>query len=399
MKKTIRDIDVSNKKVLVRVDFNVPVDDRGNITDDTRILETLPTINYLRQMKAKIILMSHLGRPKGAVVEKYSLKPVAKRLSEILKVPVKMAPGCVDEETRKIAASLSASEILLLENLRFDKREENNDPEFASQLASMAEMFVQDAFGTVHRAHASTEGAAKHLPSACGFLLEKEILYFNKVLEKPERTFVAILGGAKVSDKIAVIQNLLDKVDAMVIGGAMAYTFLKAGNISVGNSLIEKDRIDMAGEIMQKAKSKKVGFFLPIDHVIADKISENAQVKETRGVEIPDGWTGVDIGDMTINRIAPVILSARTIMWNGPMGIFEMDKFFKGTGKVAELVAEATQKGAVSIIGGGDTVSAVKKSKLADRVSHISTGGGASLELLEGKILPGIAVLPEKASR
>ena len=396
MKKTLKDVSLKNKRVLVRVDFNVPLDEKQNITDDTRIKETLPTINYLKEQKAKIILMSHLGRPKGKPEEKYSLKPVAKRLSELLKQEVKMAPGCVDAETKKLALGLQPGEILLLENLRFNPGEEKNDPAFAGELASLGEIFVQDAFGTVHRAHASTEGVAKYLPSCAGFLLEKEINYFSKALENPERTFVAILGGAKVSDKIMAIENLLNKVDALIIGGAMAYTFLKSKGISTGNSLVEQDKIEIATKLLKKANERNIRFFLPIDHIIADKISEDADSKETQGVEIPDNWIGVDIGHMTINRIAPVIMQAKTIVWNGPMGVFEIEKFSAGTKKIAEIVANATKNGAVSIIGGGDTVSAVKKAGVQDKISHISTGGGASLELLEGKILPGIAVLPDK---
>jgi phosphoglycerate kinase len=396
MKKTIKDIDISEKKVIVRVDFNVPLNDALQITDDTRIRGALPTIDYLLKQKAKVILMSHLGRPKGKVQEKYSLKPVAKRLGEILNMAVKMAPGSIDEETKKLAGGLKPGEILLLENLRFDGREEKNDETFAKELASLAQVFIQDAFGTVHRAHASTAGIAKCLPGAGGLLLEKEMNYFSKVLDNPVKPYVAILGGAKVSDKIPVIKNLLGKIDALIVGGAMAYTFLKSKGIDVGSSLVEEDKIPVASEIIKLSRDKKTRIFLPIDHVIADKVSPDAQVKKTQGVEIPGGWLGVDIGSMTIERISSVILSARTIVWNGPMGVFEIDKFADGTDKVASLVSKATEKGAVSIIGGGDTVSAVKKAGLTDKMSHISTGGGASIELLEGKILPGIDVLPEK---
>jgi triosephosphate isomerase len=396
MKRTIRDIDLKNKKVIVRVDFNVPLDDKQQITDDTRIRETLPTIKYLCQQKSKIILMSHLGRPKGKPDPKYSLKPVAKRLSELLNTEVKMAPGIVDPETQKMVDALKPGEIILLENLRFDPGEEKNDSEFAKKLASMAEIYVSDAFGTVHRAHASTEGIAKLLPSVCGFLLEKEIKYFSKVLENPDRPFVTILGGAKVSDKIVVIENLLNKVDTIIIGGAMAYTFLKSKGIKIGNSLVEEDKLDIAKDIIRKADKLKIRYLLPIDHIIADKVAADAQCKETHGVDIPDGWLGVDIGNMTVNRISSIIMTAKTIVWNGPMGVFEIDKFASGTHQVAKLVADVTSKGAVSIIGGGDTVSAVKKFNLTDKMSHISTGGGASIELLEGKVLPGIAVLPEK---
>jgi 3-phosphoglycerate kinase len=396
MKKSIKDIDVQGKKVLVRVDFNVPLDESLKITDDTRIRMTVPTIEYLLKKKAKVILMSHLGRPKGKYEEKYSLKPVAQRLGEILKTKVIMAPGCVDAETKKLAAGLKEGEVLLLENLRFDAREEKNDDGFSRELASLADVFVQDAFGTVHRAHASTAGVAKCLPSVCGFLLEREINYFSKVLDNPAKPYVAILGGAKVSDKISVIENLLAKVDALIIGGAMAYTFLKSRGIETGNSKVEDDKLKVAEGLINSSSEKKVRILLPIDHVIADKIDASAQVKKTDGVEIPAGWIGVDIGPMTVDRISSVILTAKTIVWNGPMGIFEIDKFANGTNEVAKLVAKATEKGAVSIIGGGDSVAAVNKAGLSDKVSHISTGGGASIELLEGKVLPGIAVLPDK---
>ncbi|OGS19899.1 MAG: phosphoglycerate kinase [Elusimicrobia bacterium RIFOXYA2_FULL_40_6] len=396
MKKTIKDVNLKGKRVIVRVDFNVPLDANLNITDDTRIRETLPTIKYLKGEGARIILMSHLGRPKGKPVDKYSLKPCATRLSELLKQEVKMAPGCIDQETKKLAMNLQSGEILLLENLRFNEGEEKNDPNFANELASMAEIFVQDAFGTVHRAHASTAGIAKYLSSCAGFLLEKEIVYFAKALENPEKSYVAILGGAKVSDKIMVIENLLNKVDALVIGGAMAYTFLKAKGISVGDSLVEQDKVEIAAKILKKADEKKINLFIPIDHVITTKIDGTGEVQETAGVEITDGWMGVDIGKMTIERISSVILAAKTIVWNGPMGVFEVEKFANGTLQIAKLIAQATAKGAISIVGGGDSVAAVKKMGLSDKMSHISTGGGASLELLEGKILPGIAVLPEK---
>ncbi|OGS20012.1 MAG: phosphoglycerate kinase [Elusimicrobia bacterium RIFOXYA2_FULL_39_19] len=396
MKKTLKDINLKNKRVIVRVDFNVPLDANLNVTDDTRIRETLPTINYLKQEGAKIILMAHLGRPKGKVEPKYSLKPAAAKLSQLLGQEVKMAPGCIDTETKKLAMSLNPGEILLLENLRFHPEEEKNDPAFANELASMAEIFVQDAFGTVHRAHSSTEGIAKYLPSCAGLLLEKEIIYFAKALEKPEKTFVAILGGAKVSDKIMVIENLLNKVDALIIGGAMAYTFLKSKGINVGNSLVEQDKLEIAAKLLKKADEKQIRLFLPIDHVISTKIDGSAESQETKGVEILENWMGVDIGKMTLDRISSVILGAKTIIWNGPMGVFEVPKFANGTMTVANLVAQATSAGAVSIIGGGDSVAAVKKAGVSDKISHISTGGGASLELLEGKILPGIAVLPEK---
>ncbi|MEW6557825.1 MAG: phosphoglycerate kinase [Elusimicrobiota bacterium] len=396
-KLTIRDVDLTGKKVLVRVDYNVPLDKSQNITDDTRIIESLPTLKYLLNENCKLILCSHLGRPKGKVALEFSLKPVAKKLSELLSQEVKFAPDCIGEEVKKVAAELKPKEILLLENLRFHPEEEKNDESFAKQLSELAEFFVQDAFGTVHRAHASTTGVNKFLPSAAGFLLEKEIRYLNEVLQNPERPFVAVLGGAKVSDKIGVIENLIPKVDAIIIGGAMAYTFLKAENIPVGNSLVEDDKLDLARQLIQK--SSKIRLLLPVDHIIADKLEEggkDANIEETRGVEIKDGWIGVDIGSMTVARFCCIIKAARTIILNGPMGVFEIDKFALGTNAIIETIAEATNNGAISIIGGGDSAAAVKKAGFADKMSHISTGGGASLEFLEGKELPGIAALKEK---
>ena len=394
-KLSIRDTDLTNKKVLVRVDFNVPLDKQQNITDDTRIRETLPTIKYLLDKNCKIILCAHLGRPKGKPVPEMSLKPCAKRLAELLKVKVLMAPDCVGAETAKMAAALNAREILLLENLRFHPEEEKNDPNFAKELASLAEVFVQDAFGTVHRAHASTEGVTKFLPSYAGFLLKKEIDYLGKALENPDRPFVAILGGAKISGKIDVISNLLNKVDTLLIGGAMTYTFLKAQGISIGNSLVEDDRLDMAKEVLAKAKEKKVTFLLPIDHLIADKVEAGAKTQIV-GDSIPAGMIGVDIGPKTIALFGEAIKRGKTIVWNGPMGVFEIDEFAKGTLAIANDLAAATKQGATSIIGGGDSVAAVAKAGVTDKISHISTGGGASLEFLEGKTLPGIAALKNK---
>jgi 3-phosphoglycerate kinase len=399
MKKSIKDIDLKNKKVLVRVDYNVPINDKGEVDDDTRIKESLSTLNYLLEQNCAIILMSHLGRPKGKPEEKYSLKPVAKRLEELLNRKVIMAKGIVDEETKKLAKELKNGEILLLENVRFDPREEKDDENFAKELASLVGedgIFVQDAFGSVHRAHASTHAIAKFLPAVCGFLLEKEITYFDKILTSPEKPFIAILGGAKVSDKIGVIENLLNKVDAIIIGGAMAYTFMLSRGISVGNSLVEKDKLDLAQELLKKAEQKNVNILLPIDHVVTQKIEPTAEAKYVDTVDIPEGYIGVDIGKNTIARITNVVLSAKTIVWNGPMGVFEIDKFAEGTKQVATLITEATKKGATTVVGGGDSVSAIKKFKLEGGFSHISTGGGASLELLEGKKLPGIEVLLDK---
>jgi len=399
MKKSIKDIDLKNKKVLLRVDYNVPINDKGEVDDDTRIKESLPTIKYLLEQNCSLVVMSHLGRPKGKVEPKYSLKPVAKKLKQLLGKKVLMAEGIVDEKTKSVAKKLKNGEILLLENIRFDAREEKNDEGFAKELVSLVgseAVFVQDAFGSVHRAHSSTYAVAKLLPAVAGFLLEKEIKYFEKILNSPERPFVAILGGAKVSDKIEVIDNLIKKVDAIIIGGAMAYTFLLAKDISVGNSLVEKDKVDLAKELLKKAQEKNINLFLPIDHLLANKIDKDAETKECTVVDIPEGFIGVDIGKNSIDRIAGIIKGAKTIVWNGPMGVFEIEKFQNGTKQVALLVAEATKNGATSVVGGGDSVSAVKKFAVADKISHISTGGGASLELLEGKILPGIDVLLDK---
>lgn len=404
MKKTIKEMSLKGKKVLVRVDFNVPLDEKGNITNDKRIVATLPTIKYLLEQNSAIILMSHLGRPKGKVVLSMSLKPAAKRLGELLGKEVKMAPDCVGPEVKKLALGLKSGEILLLENLRFHSEEEANDDNFAKELASLGDVFVQDAFGTVHRAHASTAGIVKYMKDAgAGFLVEKELRFLGEALNNPKRPFLAILGGAKVSDKIEVIENLLNKVDDLIIGGAMAYTFLKAEGVDVGNSLVENAKLDTARDIVKKAQAKKVSLIIPNDHIVVDKIDfenkkipEGAVVKETEGADIPAGFIGVDIGPETLKRIAPMIIQAKTIIWNGPLGVFEIDQFSKGTVEIAKLVAKSTEKGAVSVVGGGDSIAAVKKAGVDKKITHISTGGGASLEFLEGKELPGIAVLPDK---
>ena len=415
MKKTLKDIDVKGKKVLARVDYNVPLDANLNITNDKRIAATLPTIKYLLDNNAAIILMAHLGRPKGKAVAEMSLKPVAPRLSELIGRPVKFVGGdCVSAESKKAAADIKPGEMLLLENLRFHPEEEGKNASgekdkaamdaFAKELASMGEVFVQDAFGTVHRAHASTAGIVKYVKgAAAGFLVEKELKFLGEALDKPVKPFVAILGGAKVSDKINVIENLLNKVNAIIIGGAMAYTFLKAQKVSIGTSLVEGDKLDLALEILKKAAEKKVDFLLPVDHVIADKVDfagkqapAGAQVRTTADNAIPEGFMGVDVGPKSIEKFAQALKGAKTIVWNGPLGIFEIDQFSKGTVEIAKIVAEATDKGAVSVVGGGDSVSAVKKAGVDKRISHISTGGGASLEFLEGKELPGIAALPDK---
>jgi len=391
-KMTLKDIDLKNKTVLVRADFNVPQDANLNITDDTRIKATLPTIKYILESGAKkIILMSHLGRPDGKVVAKYSLKPVAAKLQELLGLPVAFLSDCVGGQIKK-EIEAAKEKIILLENLRFHAQEEANDAAFAKELASLADLFVNDAFGTAHRAHASTEGVAHYLKSAAGFLLEQEIQYLGNAIQNPQTPFMVILGGAKVSDKIGVIKNLLPKSDAILIGGGMAYTFLKAQGKTIGNSKLEKDKLDLAKTILDKAASLKKEILLPIDHLVVDNIDAQAKT-EIVGENIPDGKIAVDIGPKTIALFKEKLKSAKTIVWNGPMGIFEMDAFSRGTEEIAKFLS--TLK-ATTIIGGGDTAAAVAKFKLEDKMTHISTGGGASLEFLEGKILPGIAALTDK---
>ena len=391
-KKNIEDIQVSGKKVLVRCDFNVPLKD-GVITSDKRIVEAIPTIKYLLDQGAAVILCSHMGKPKGEVNPKYTLAPVAARLTEILGQEVKLAPDTIGPETKAMAAALEFGQALLLENTRFDKREEKNDPEFAKELASMAEIFVNDAFGAAHRAHASTAGVAEYLPAVCGYLIQKEIGVMGKALEDPARPFVAILGGAKVSDKIGVINNLLEKCDTIIIGGGMAYTFFKALGNDVGTSICEYDKLDLAREMLAKAKERKVNFLLPVDNVIGREYDENTQFMRIYSDSIPDGWMGLDIGDKTRELYAKSIQGAGTVVWNGPMGVSEWANFAAGTEGVAKAVAES---GAISIIGGGDSAAAVEKLGYADKMTHISTGGGASLEFLEGLELPGIACLMDK---
>ncbi|MBN3038450.1 MAG: phosphoglycerate kinase [Candidatus Omnitrophica bacterium] len=391
-KKTIKDLDIKGKRVLIRVDFNVPMDEKQNITDDTRIKAALPTIQYALDNGAKVILMSHLGRPKGKVVDTLRLKPVATRLSQLLGREVKMADDCIGEQIKAQAESLKEGEILLLENTRFHKQETDNDPEFAKQLASLADLYVSDAFGSVHRAHASTEGVTHYLPSAAGFLLEKEIEYLGKVTQSPEKPFVLILGGAKVSDKIGMITNMLDKVDAIIIGGGMAYTFLKTQGKSIGSSKLEADKLDLAKEILSKAKDAGVKIILPKDNVIADSFSAQAQNKLV-GEEVPEGWMGLDVGPQTTDEFIEALKSAKTVVWNGPLGVCEWDAFSKASKKVAQFLSTS---GATTVIGGGDTAAAVAKFNLSNRMSHISTGGGASLEFLEGKTLPGVAALEDK---
>ena len=392
-KKTVEDIDVSGKRVLVRCDFNVPFDAEGNISDPKRINEALKTIRYLIDHKAKVILCSHLGRPKGEFNMKYSLAPVAQYLSKALGQEVKMASDVIGESAKSIAASLKEGEVELIENVRFHKEEEKNDPAFAKELASLAEIYVNDAFGTAHRAHASTAGVADYLPAVCGYLIQKEITIMGGALSNPKRPFVAILGGAKVSDKIGVITNLLDKVDTLIIGGGMAYTFMKALGYSIGTSICENDKVDLAKEMMAKAKEKGVTFLIPVDNVVATEYAADAEHKVVNSDTIPDGWMGLDIGPKTSAMFAEALKGAGTVVWNGPMGVYEWEAFANGTIAVAKAVAES---GAISIIGGGDSAAAVEKLGYADKMTHISTGGGASLEFLEGLELPGIACLNEK---
>lgn len=390
-KKTIEDIDVKGKRVLARCDFNVPLKD-GVITNDKRIVASLPTIQYLVEHGAKVILCSHLGRPKGEFKPEFSLKPVAARLSELLGQEVKMAEDVVGDSAKSLAASLKDGEVMLLENVRFHKEETKNVPEFSKALADLAEIFVNDAFGTSHRAHCSTTGVADYLPAVCGYLIQKELKIMGGALADPKRPFVAILGGAKVSDKIGVITNLLDKVDTLIIGGGMAYTFMKAEGRTIGDSLLEAEKVEDAKLMMQQAKEKGVKLLVPQDNIVADKFAQDANSKDVVG-DIPDGWMGMDIGDATREVFADAVKSAGTVIWNGPMGVFEMDRFAGGTIAVAKAVAES---GAVSIIGGGDSAAAVEQLGFADKMTHISTGGGASLEFLEGKELPGIVALNDK---
>ena len=391
-KKSVEDIDVSGKKVLVRCDFNVPLKD-GAITSDKRIVAALPTIKYLLEHGAAVILCSHLGRPKGEFKPEFSLAPVAVRLGELLGKPVIMAKDVVGEDAKAKAAALKPGELLMLENVRFEAGETKNNPDLAKAFASLAEIYVNDAFGSAHRAHASTAGVADYLPAVCGFLIQKEITVMGKELSDPKRPFVAILGGAKVSDKIGVINNLLDKVDTLIVGGGMAYTFAKAQGYSIGDSLCEDDKVELAREMLEKAKAKGVKLLLPVDNRVGDKFDANCSVKVVGSDNIPDGWMGMDIGPETEKLFCEAIKGAGTVVWNGPMGVFEFDKFAGGTLAVAKAVADS---GAVSIIGGGDSAAAVAKLGFGDKMTHISTGGGASLEFLEGLELPGIAALNNK---
>ena len=393
-KKTVKDIDLKDKKVLVRCDFNVPMDENKNITDNRRIVAALPTIKYLLEQNCKIVLCSHLGRPKGEFKPEFSLAPVAKELSKLLNMNVVMAKDVIGEDAFKKAEKLNNGEILLLENLRFHREETDNDPEFAKKLASFGEIFVNDAFGTAHRAHASTEGVTKFLPAVSGFLIEKELEFLGNALENPKRPYVAILGGAKVSDKIGVIDSLLEKVDTLMIGGGMAYTFFKAQGYSVGDSLCEEDKCDLALELMAKAKEKGVKMLLPIDTKIGKEFKADTESKTVAWTDIPDGWQGFDIGEKTIEMFRKELNNAKTIVWNGPLGLFEFEQFAVGTDAIAHKLANLSD--AVTIVGGGDSAAAVEKAGLASKISHVSTGGGASLEFLEGKKLPGIEALLDK---
>ena len=391
-KKTVEDIQVSGKRVLVRCDFNVPLKD-GVITSDKRIVSSLPTIKYLLDNNAKVILCSHLGRPKGEVVPEFSLAPVAARLSELLGKEVKMATDVVGESAKALAASLNDGDVMLLENVRYEKGETKNDPELSKAFADLADIFVNDAFGSAHRAHSSTTGVADHIPAVCGYLIQKEIAFIGGALENPQRPFVAILGGAKVSDKIGVITNLLDKVDTLIVGGGMAYTFMKYLGHNIGNSLLEADKVELAGEMMAKAKEKGVNFLIPVDNKVGKEYAPDTEAMVVNSDDIPDGWMGLDIGPRSQELFANAIKGAGTVIWNGPMGVSEWENFAAGTIAVANAVAES---GSISIIGGGDSAAAVQKLGFADKMSHISTGGGASLEYMEGKELPGIAALNEK---
>ncbi len=395
-KATVRDIDVSGKRVLVRVDFNVPLDASGHITDDTRIRAALPTIQYLLDHGASVILMSHLGRPKGKVVDSMRLTPVAHRLSELLGRPVEMAPDSIGAETERMAQSLEPGQILLLENLRFHSEEEANDPAFAKALANLGEVYVDDAFGSAHRAHASTEGVTRYLPGVSGFLMEKELAFLGGALENPKRPFAAIVGGAKVSDKIAVLDRLIDMADVVLIGGGMANTFFKAQGLSVGESLVEDDKLDDARRLMTKAGQTGKRFILPVDVVIADRFAEDARHEVTTPDHVRDGWRILDIGPRTIQKFGRALADAQTIVWNGTLGVAEFPAFAEGTDAVVTLLAERTRAGATTIIGGGDSAAAVEAAGKASEMSHVSTGGGASLEFLEGRTLPGVAALQDR---
>jgi len=394
MKKTVRDIDVKGRKCIVRCDFNVPMKD-GVITDDNRITAAMPTVKYLLENGAAVILMSHLGRPKGKANPEFTLAPIAKRISELLGQEVIFAPSdeVVDDSVRAKAAELNQGQVMLLENVRFKPEEEKNGEEFSKQLASLADIFVNDAFGTAHRAHSSTAGIAAFIPSVSGFLIEKELKFLGDALDKPKRPLVAILGGSKVSDKIGVIENLIEKADTIIIGGGMAYTFIKANGHNIGNSICEEDKLDLAKSLQDKALDKDVMFMLPVDSVLGSDFKEDCQTRFAGSSTMPDGWMGMDIGPDTVRLFTEAIRKAGTVLWNGPMGVFEFKNFENGTKQIAEALAMSN---AVTIVGGGDSAAAIKKFGLTDRITHVSTGGGASLEFLEGKVLPGVDVLEDK---
>lgn len=393
-KVTVKDLNLDGKKVLMRCDFNVPLDENKNITDKTRIVAAMPTIKYVLDHNAKLILCSHLGRPKGEVKPELSLKPVADELSKELGREVKLAKDIVGPSAHELTENMKEGDVVLLENVRFDPREEKNDEEFSKELASLAEVYVNDAFGTCHRAHASTAGVAAYLPSGVGFLIEKELKVLGDALNNPRRPFVAILGGAKVSTKIGVIDALLNKVDVLLIGGGMAYTFYKSMGYGVGNSICELDKLDLAKELMQKAKEKGVKLVIPVDNVIGKEFKPDTESKIVAYNEIPDGWEGFDIGSKTVKMYEEELKNAKTILWNGPVGLFEFDQFAKGTNEIAHFISNLND--CTTIIGGGDSAAAVTKIGLADKMTHISTGGGASLEFIEGKKLPGIEAIPDK---
>jgi phosphoglycerate kinase len=398
--KTIDNYDFTGKKAIIRVDFNVPINEKLEVADDTRIRAALPTIKKILSSGGSVILMSHLGRPKGEYEEKFSLKNVIPRLSELLEIKVKFAKNCIGDETSKIVNELKPGDVLLLENLRFHKEEKSGEETFAEKLADLADVYVNDAFGTAHRAHASTTIIAKFFPEEkmFGYLIGNELKSMDKILHQPEKPFTAIMGGAKVSDKIQVIENLLDKVDNLIIGGGMTYTFIKARGGKIGASLVEEDKLDMASDLIKKAEAKNVKLYLPVDNVIADKFENDAKTEETPVDEVPDGWMGLDIGQKTIEGFSEIIKHSKTILWNGPMGVFEMSNFQNGTETIAKVIAETTEKGAYSLIGGGDSVAAINKYNLKDKVSYVSTGGGAMLEYIEGKELPGVEAIREEGN-
>lgn len=397
-KKTVRDIDVAGKRVLMRVDFNVPLDAERRITDDTRIRAALPTIQYVLEHGAALILMSHLGRPDGKVVEKLSLAPVAQRLSELLGRPVEMAEDCIGSQIEAQAISLSAGQVLLLENLRFHPQEEKNDAAFAQQLAALGEFYVNDAFGTAHRAHASTEGVTRFLPGVAGFLMERELNFLGSALEHPQHPFAAIVGGAKVSDKIKVLERLISMVDILLIGGGMANTFLKAEGYEIGDSLFEEGKVEMARDLVGMARRNKLNLLLPVDVVVADRFAADAQHKVVAAGDVQAGWRVLDIGPATIEAFRATLTDARTIIWNGTLGVAEWPAFADGTDAIIDILAQRTRAGATTIVGGGDSAAAVDAAGAAEQMTHVSTGGGASLEFLEGRVLPGVAALQDKNS-